>query len=179
MSDTHQTIDRCYLHLERFSLLYRYYAIVDTPDYYADQLFIRHQVTVRFGNEYAHPDAQYRVIFCMVRKQDEQRFLDALQELPNKMLLCGHPDYPTFCTQFFQKMEQSKAKQSDAPERTTMKAKIVLPSAQTKKRRRAANAAKRGSWNGVNPVTRIVPDRKAYDRKRDKRADRQLSEYAF
>lgn len=60
-----------------------------------------------------------------------------------------------------------------------MKAKIVLPSAQTKKQQREANAARRGSWNGVNPVTRIVPDRKAYDRKREKRAARQLSECVY
>lgn len=113
MSDTQKATDRCYLHLERFSFLYRYYAIVDTSDYYADQLFIKHQVTVRFGNEYAHPDAQYRIIFCKVRKQDEQRFLDALQELPNKMLLRGHTDYPAFCTQFFEKMEQSRRSGKD------------------------------------------------------------------
>ena len=109
MSDTHHAKDRWYIHLERFSLLYCYYAIVDVSDYYADQLFIRHQVTVRFGSEYAHPDAPYRIIFCKVRKKDEQRFLDALQELPNKMLLCGHPDYPAFCTLFFDKMEQGRA----------------------------------------------------------------------
>ena len=40
-----------YLSLNRFSLLYDHYAIIDVPEYYADQLFIRHQVTVRFGKE--------------------------------------------------------------------------------------------------------------------------------
>ena len=151
MSDTYQTIDRCYLHLERFSLLYRYYAIVDTPDYYADQLFIRHQVTVRFGNEYAHPDTQYRIIFCKVRKQDEQRFLDALQELPNKMLLCGHPDYPTFCTQFFQKMEQSKAKRRSGKDNHEGKNRTPVRSDQE-----AAAGSKRGK-------ARLVERRKPCD----------------
>lgn len=44
------------LTLNRFSLLYDHYAFIDVPAYYADQLFIRHQVTVRFGKEFQHPD---------------------------------------------------------------------------------------------------------------------------
>ena len=67
-----------YLTLNRFSLLYDQYAFIDVPAYYADQLFIRHQVTVRFGKEYRHPDQPYVVIFCKVRKQDRNRFLSAL-----------------------------------------------------------------------------------------------------
>ena len=39
---------------------------------------------------------------------------------------------------------------------------------QSKKQQRAFYAARRGSWNGVNPVTRTVPSRKAYDRNRVK-----------
>lgn len=60
-----------------------------------------------------------------------------------------------------------------------MKAKIVLPSTQTKKQQREINATKRGSWNGVIPVTRVVPGKKAYDRKRERRAGRLLSECIF
>ena len=110
MTHSHQTADHCYLHLEQFSLRYLYYAIIDTADYYADQLFIRHQVTVHFGKEFAHPESTYLIIMCKVRKKDKRRFLDALEELPNKMLLCGHPDYPAFCEQFYEKMERSRAK---------------------------------------------------------------------
>lgn len=110
MSNNPQTSNHCYLHLDRFSLLYRYYAIIDTTDYYADQLFIRHKVRVRFGDEYAHPDAPYLIIFCKVRKKDEGRFLDALQEMPNKMIICGHPDYPMFCMNFLGKLEKESAK---------------------------------------------------------------------
>ena len=42
-------------------------------------------------------------------------------------------------------------------------------SKQSKKQQRAYYAARRGSWNGVNPVTRVVPNKKAYDRNRIKR----------
>ena len=47
--------------------------------------------------------------------------------------------------------------------------KTIPLTKQSKKEQRAFYAAKRGSWNGVNPVTRVVPNKKAYDRNRLKR----------
>jgi len=38
--------------------------------------------------------------------------------------------------------------------------KFVPLEKQSKKAQRRAAAAKRGSWNGVNPVTKVVPDTK-------------------
>ena len=93
-----------YFTLEKFSLLYDHYAFIDVPEYYADQLFIQHKVTVRFGNEFQHPDQPYVVIFCKVRKRDRTRFLSALAELNRKMILCGYPGYEEFCTSFIAKM---------------------------------------------------------------------------
>ena len=93
-----------YLALAQCSLLYDHFAFVDVPEYYADQLFIRHQVTVRFGNEYQHPDHPYVIIFCKVRKRDRDRFLAALSDLNRKMLLCGYPGYEEFCASFIAKM---------------------------------------------------------------------------
>lgn len=43
---------------------------------------------------------------------------------------------------------------------------------QSKKKQREYHAKQRGSWHGLNPVTRAVPSRKAYDRNRMKRAKR-------
>lgn len=36
----------------------------------------------------------------------------------------------------------------------------------SKKEQRAYHAKQRGSWNGINPVTRVVPNKKKYNRKR-------------
>ena len=47
--------------------------------------------------------------------------------------------------------------------------KTIPLNKQSKKQQRAYHAAKRGSWNGVDPVTRVVPSKKAYDRNRVKR----------
>ena len=87
----------CCWTIEKFSFFHNYFAIIDTADYLADQLFIKHQVRVWFGPEFVCPDAPYRVIMCKCRKRDVDPFLAAIRELPNKMLLCGHPDYLTFC----------------------------------------------------------------------------------
>ena len=83
--------------IEKFSFFHNYFAIIDTADYLADQLFIKHQVRVRFGLEFVCPDAPYRVIMCKCRKRDVDAFLAAIRELPNKMPLRGYPAYFTFC----------------------------------------------------------------------------------
>lgn len=41
----------------------------------------------------------------------------------------------------------------------------------SKKKQREINAQKRGSWNGINPVTRKTENVKAYNRKRARKWD--------
>ena len=43
---------------------------------------------------------------------------------------------------------------------------------QSKRAQKAQHAKGRVSWNGVVPVTRVIPNKKAYDRSRTKQADR-------
>lgn len=57
-----------------------------------------------------------------------------------------------------------------------MAMKLTPLDKQSKRRRREFHAARRGSWNGLSPVTRIVPDRRAYDRNRMKRETAQSAE---
>lgn len=96
----------CGWQLEKFSFLFHYYAFFDTGDYLADDLFIKHGVRVDFLKEYRHPDTEYTIIFCKCRKRDSERFRAALEELPNKMLICGHPDYIEFCKEAHMKAEE-------------------------------------------------------------------------
>ena len=46
---------------------------------------------------------------------------------------------------------------------------------QSKKKQREYHAKQRGSWYGLDPVTRAVPSRKKYDRNQMKRADKEMS----
>lgn len=97
-----------YLHLEKFSLLHAYYAYFDVPGYLADQLFIQHQVRVHFSGEYQKEGKRYVIVLCRVRKKDEKRFLEALGELPRKMLLMGYTDYLEDCTELIEHMEAQR-----------------------------------------------------------------------
>lgn len=86
-----------YLQFKEFSQRYDHYAFVDVLKYYADDLFIQHQVRVHFGDAYEHPEEPYVIIFCKVRKGDKDKFLAALSDLNRKMLLCGYLNYEAFC----------------------------------------------------------------------------------
>ena len=79
--------------LDQFSFKYGYAVFMDTSDYLADQLFIKHQVPVKFMDEYEKPDSKYLMVFCRFPKRMKDAFCEALNELPNKMLLMGNTDY--------------------------------------------------------------------------------------
>ena len=49
--------------------------------------------------------------------------------------------------------------------------KYVLLSKKSKKAQKEFHAMQRKTWNGLNPVTRTVPNGKAYDRNKLKRQD--------
>lgn len=46
--------------------------------------------------------------------------------------------------------------------------KVTPLKKQSKKNQRKFHAAKRGSWNGVSPITRVVQSKRIYDRNRTK-----------
>lgn len=96
-----------YQRLDRFSLFNVHFAFLDTEDYLADGLFIKHQVRVYFGDEFVNPDIPYHIIFCHVRKWDEERFRAAMSELSNKMLLCGNVDYLEVCAHIWERMSNA------------------------------------------------------------------------
>ena len=98
----------CGWSLEKFSLLYDYYAYFDTKDYLADNLFIKHKVTVHFMQEHTQDDTEYIVILCKCRKRGSAAFCTALEELPNKMLICGHKDYMEFCKEIKARTEEGR-----------------------------------------------------------------------
>ena len=50
--------------------------------------------------------------------------------------------------------------------------KMIPLAKQSKKKQKQYHAQQRGTWNGVSPVTRTEPDRKKYDRSREKQAAR-------
>ena len=55
--------------------------------------------------------------------------------------------------------------------------KYVPLSKKSKKEQRKFQAMQRRTWDGLNPVTRTVPNGKAYDRNKQKQTDRRNSSY--
>lgn len=78
----------------RFRVKYAYF---DSHEYSADSLFNKHNLLVKFDDEYAKDGESYRVIFCSIRRKDNEKFKQAMKELYDKMLMCGHKDYEDFC----------------------------------------------------------------------------------
>ena len=56
--------------------------------------------------------------------------------------------------------------------------KMIPLAKQSKKKQKQYHAQQRGSWNGVSPVTRTEPDRKKYDRNREKQAARRAERHS-
>jgi len=47
--------------------------------------------------------------------------------------------------------------------------KMIPLEKQSKSAQRSYHQARRGSWNGLSPVTRVVASRKGYNRRRDRK----------
>lgn len=87
--------EELYLKIRKSSARYTYYLFFDTTPYLADQIFIRHEIRVRFGKEFAKEGSPYRGILCSVRKKDAPVFESCMEELKKAMILCGHADRKT------------------------------------------------------------------------------------
>ena len=91
-----------YTILDKFSLLYKYYCFIDVKKYYADNLLIKNKIRVWFGKEFAKKGTDYVAIFCKVRKNKSAEFERVMEELQNKMLICGYNDYEEVCRGMFE-----------------------------------------------------------------------------
>ena len=82
------------------------YAYIDAGEHLADNLFIKHEVKVRFGAEYQAKDVPYRIILCKIRRGKEDAFEEALRELPNKAAIMGYQDYMEYCINLMTRIEK-------------------------------------------------------------------------
>ena len=97
-----------YLKIRKPSLRYDYFLFFDTPEYLADQLFIKQIVRVWFDQEYTKKGSPFLVILCHVKKKDSAKFLAALDALKNKTILCGYPEYEAEVQKMMRHLEEAK-----------------------------------------------------------------------
>ena len=72
---------------------WKHYVYLDVEEPLIVSLLARHQVRVKCEAVMHKENEEYTMIALKVLKKDEERFLRALEELKNKMLICGHRDY--------------------------------------------------------------------------------------
>ena len=111
-----------YLKLEKFSLRYAYFLFFDTREYLADSLFIRHQVRVWFEREYGKDGSPLLAICCHVKKKDVPAFLAALEDLKDKMILCGYQEYEQDVRIMLDSLESAKGAKQNNETNSTQKA---------------------------------------------------------
>ena len=161
----------CCWTIEKFSFFHNYFAIIDTADYLADQLFIKHQVRVGFGPEFVCPDAPYRVICASAASVMSMLSWQRSVNCPTRCSCAG-----ILTTLHSARISKRKSKPFETMEVFSPMKQMIPLKKQSKKAQKEQHAKQRGSWYGISPVTRTVPNGKAYDRNRVKREDRELAD---
>ena len=71
------------------------FVYLDTDEYYGFGPMQFHGVRPKFKSEWIKEGKKYRLILLRVSKKDEPKFIEAMEDLKIKMLICGHTDYET------------------------------------------------------------------------------------
>lgn len=161
----------CCWTIEKFSFFHNYFAIIDTADYLADQLFIKHQVRVGFGPEFVCPDAP---IVSSCASAGSVMSMLSWQRSVNCPTRCSCAGILT--TLHSARISKRKSKPFETMEVFSPMKQMIPLKKQSKKAQKEQHAKQRGSWYGISPVTRTVPNGKAYDRNRVKREDREFTD---
>lgn len=114
----------------------------------------------KFALEVGHPDNIYNELKYFI-KEDGMSSVE--REFRVNVTPCAPKDiYKNSISvrEFLRMYEQNESLKED---------KFVPQDKMSKKAQKELNDKKRGTWGNTNPVTRVQPNKKAYDRKRDKK----------
>ena len=82
-------------------LLKQEYAFFDFSEGYVWSFLNKNALSVHFTATWRTGDSPYILAFCEVPKRKTEEFEKAMRQLEWKMVVCGHTDYPDYCTSFF------------------------------------------------------------------------------
>ena len=77
-----------------------HFAYFDTDEHLADFLFAHEHVDVTIEGEFGAEGDPYRIIICQISKEQRDKFLRCVEELPGLMANVGKTDYDDFCIGF-------------------------------------------------------------------------------
>ena len=69
------------------------YAYLDVPKNMAAGVLAKHGVRCKVERVMTREDEEYILVQVKVRRKDKQQFLNAMEDLKTKMLICGYRDY--------------------------------------------------------------------------------------
>ena len=64
-------------------------------------------VLPKIGRVMTREDTDYVLVEAQIRKKDKQKFLDAMEDLKTKMLICGHRDYADRAGELIRELEMN------------------------------------------------------------------------
>lgn len=98
-----------YQKIQKLSMLWRYYAYVDTSNHAADFCMRTNGVSsVHFLKEMVKDESEYIIVFCRIPKRENNEFLAAMKSLPERMKQIGHPDYCKEAAELFSQLEDAE-----------------------------------------------------------------------
>ena len=66
---------------------------LDTKEYLGAGPLVQRKVNVKHASDLVRDGEPYRLVILKVLKKDLDGFKEAMEDLKNKMLICGHRDY--------------------------------------------------------------------------------------
>ena len=88
------------------------YAFIDVPEALATSVLLKHNVRAKFVHLLTREDTDYVLVQMKIHRNDRQKFLDAMEDLKTKMLICGHSDYEACAGEFIRELEDDIIEQS-------------------------------------------------------------------
>ena len=89
---------------QRFSLFSCGFVYLDTPELLSEAAFRKYNVDVNIKSYIPLEDSPYILVCCRVRKSMGEAFTAAMREMPDRMAICGHPDYAEQAKKIFAEM---------------------------------------------------------------------------
>lgn len=81
------------------------YAFLDVPEALATSVLLKHDVRAKFVHLMTREDTDYVLVQMKIHRNDRQKFLDAMEDLKTKMLICGHADYEACAGKLIRELE--------------------------------------------------------------------------
>ena len=88
------------------------YAFIDVPEALVTSVLMKHKVRAKFVHLMTREDTDYVLVQMKIHRSDRQKFLDAMEDLKTKMLICGHADYETCAGELIRELEDDIIEQS-------------------------------------------------------------------